>query len=52
MGVERGGGIGGEFTGLQQTGFPRRVKLTFKGIEGRGGYNRSGEPVPVFYGSC
>ncbi len=29
--------------------FPHRVKLT---LEGRGGYNRSGEPAPVFYDSC
>ncbi len=46
MGVEREGGIGGEFMGLQQT---RLVKLTFEGIDGRGGYIRSMEPVPLLY---
>ncbi len=29
--------------------FPHRVKLT---LEGRDGYNRSGEPAAVFYDSC
>ncbi len=29
--------------------FPRRVKLTLEGVYGRGGYNRSGEPVPVYF---
>ncbi len=29
--------------------FPRRVKLTLEGIHEKGGYNRSGEPVPVFW---
>ncbi len=28
--------------------FPRLVKLALEGIYGRDGYNRSGEPVPVF----
>ncbi len=31
--------------------FPRRVKLVLEGIYGRGGYNRSREPVPEFYDS-
>ncbi len=52
LGVGRGRAIGGEFTGLQQTVLPTRVKLTFEGIDGRGGYNRSGEPVPVFNDYC
>ncbi len=32
--------------------FPHRVKLTFEGIDGRGGYNRSREPVPIFNEAC
>ncbi len=32
--------------------FPRRVKLTFDGIDGRGGFNRCWESAPVVYDSC
>ncbi len=33
--------------------FPRRVKLTSEGIdEKKIGHNRSGEPAPVYHGSC
>ncbi len=48
----RGGGIGGELTEFRKQFFPRRVKLTLEGIDGMGGYKRSGEPVRIFYESC
>ncbi len=32
--------------------FPHGVKFTFEGIDGRGGYNRSKEPVTEFNDSC
>ncbi len=39
---------GKEITGLRKTVLPHRVTLTLEGIYRRGGYNRSGEPVPLF----
>ncbi len=52
MGVGRGGRIGGNLRDFRKQFYPRRVKFTFEVIGGRGSYNRSGEPVPVFYDSC
>ncbi len=43
------GGISRDFS---KQFFPHRVKLALEGIYGRGGFNRSGEPVPVFSDSC
>ncbi len=45
--------IGGRIKGRDSSKrfLPRRVKLRFEGIDGRGGYIRSGEPVPIFYDS-
>ncbi len=52
MGVGREGGKeGGKLRDFSKQIFPRRVKLTLEGIYGRGDYNRSGAPVPVFYDS-
>ncbi len=49
LGVGMGGD--GELRNFSKQFFPRRVKLALEGIYGRGGYNRSREPVPVFYDS-
>ncbi len=46
--------IGGGEGNLRYFGklfFPRRAKLTFERIDGRAGYNRSGESNQVFYDS-
>ncbi len=52
FGEGEGRGYRRGINGNQQAVLPTRVKLTFEGIDGRGGYNRSGEPVPVFYDYC
>ncbi len=55
----RNWGLGGEeeqkegkLRDFSQQFFPRRVKLAPEEINRKGGYNRSREPVPVFYESC
>ncbi len=52
-----GGGKGGgdirtgKSRGFSKQFLPRRVKSALEGIDGRGGYNKSGEPVPIPYDS-
>ncbi len=45
--------VGGGWGGIRKRNIhkqlrPCRVELALEGIDGRGVYNRSGEPVPVF----
>ncbi len=42
-----GGVGGGGIEGREKRGCSKQLALN--GIDGRDGYNRSGEPVPIFY---
>ncbi len=51
MGVGRGEEKDEESLDFTKQFLPRLVKLALEGIDGRNGYNRRGEPVPIFYDS-